>query len=193
MGCGCPRCCLPVDTGRGFRCRRCRVGILYATINGCLEPCRMCNASLPQEDVQAMIRLEEEYVARVETLDKTDIPDVEIVYQAAMDIFENHWMLYVMDTILWEASREKNMADAIEHQRRRIDFRAHYFCRPTFILAWCHEEFGDCIRVQFPHRKWHAIQEFQRAYQMLEILCGTNHQYTASPYNKMCQASSNST
>ena len=31
-------------------------------------------------------------------------------------------------------------------------------------------------------------QEFQRAYQMLAILCGTNHQYTASPYNKLWQA-----
>merc|ERR1712007_43929 len=77
---------------------------------------------------------------------------------------------------------------AIEHQRHRIDFHEHYYCRPTFILAWCHEEFGDCLQNQFPHRKWQYIQEFQRAYQMLAILCGTNHQYTASPYNKLWQA-----
>lgn len=191
--CACSRCSLHVDLGRGFRCRRCRVGILYATTNGCLEPCRMCNVTLPKEDVDTLIKLEQEYVARVETLDKTDVADVEIVYEAALDIFERHWILYVMDTMLWEAQKEgkeKHIPDAIEHQRRRIDFHEHYLCRPTFILAWCHEEFGDCLRNQFPKRKWHAVQEFQRAYQMLEILCGANHQYTASPYNKICQASS---
>ncbi|OLP87769.1 hypothetical protein AK812_SmicGene30988 [Symbiodinium microadriaticum] len=30
-------------------------------------------------------------------------------------------------------------------------------------------------------------QEFQRAYQMLAVLCGSTHQYTASPYNKLWQ------
>merc|ERR1739844_352612 len=94
--------------------------------------------------------------------------------------------------MLWEAHREKALADAMEHQRRRIAFHEHYYCRPTFILAWCREELGDSLQNQFPHRKWNCMQEFQRAYHMLAILCGTNHQYTASPYNKMWQASGNS-
>merc|ERR1712060_499009 len=93
------------------------------------------------------------------------------------------------DTMLWEAYRDKRLPDAIEHQRRRIEFHEHAYCRPTFILAWCHEELGDCLQNQLPHRKWQCIQEFQRAYQMLAILCGNNHQYTASPYNKLWQAS----
>jgi len=188
--CQCPRCRLRVDAGRGFRCRRCRIGILYASVTGVLEPCRVCSASPSKEDMQMLLHLEEEYVLRVESLDKTDVADVETVYQAAIDIFERHWILYVMDTMLWEAHREKNISDALEHQRRRIEFHEHYYCRPTFILAWCHEELGDCLQNQFPHRRWQYIQEFQRAYQMLAILCGTNHQYTASPYNKLWQASS---
>jgi len=188
--CQCNRCRLRVDAGRGFRCRRCRIGILFASVSNSLEPCKVCNASPSQEDMQMLVRLEEEYVCRVENLDKTDVADVETVYQAAIDIFERHWILYVMDTMLWEAYREKNLADAVEHQRRRIEFHEHYYCRPTFILAWCHEELGDCLQNQFPHRKWQFIQEFQRAYQMLAILCGTNHQYTASPYNKLWTASS---
>jgi len=187
--CACSRCSLRVDLGRGFRCRRCRVGILYASADNGLEPCRVCNAAPSQEDTQTLLHLEEEYVLRVENLDKTDVPDVETVYQAAIDIFERHWILYVMDTMLWEAYREKSLADAMEHQRRRIEFHEHYYYRPTFILAWCREELGDSLQTQFPHRKWHFIQEFQRAYQMLAILCGTNHQYTASPYNKLWQAS----
>mmetsp|Transcript_42808 Transcript_42808/g.96669 ORF Transcript_42808/g.96669 Transcript_42808/m.96669 type:complete len:520 (-) Transcript_42808:148-1707(-) len=188
--CQCTRCRLRVDTGRGFRCRRCRIGILYASVTGGLEPCRVCSASPSQEDMNTLLHLEEEYVLRVENLDKTDVSDVETVYQAAIDIFERHWILYVMDTMLWEAYREKSLPDAIEHQRRRIEFHEHYYCRPTFILAWCHEELGDCLQNQMQHRKWQYIQEFQRAYQMLAILCGTNHQYTASPYNKLWNASS---
>jgi len=186
--CACERCALHVDLGRGFRCRKCRIGIIYATATGTLEPCSVCNSCPSAEDTKMLLHFEEEYVVRVEGLDKTDLADVETVYEAAWDIFENHWILYVMDTYLWEGFREKKIQDAIEHQRRRIKYHEHYYNRPTFILAWCHEEFGDCLLNQSPHRKWHYIQEFQRAYHSLAILCGTNHQYTASPYNKLWQA-----
>jgi len=186
--CACPRCKLYVDEGRGFRCRKCRVGVLYATTGSTLEPCRVCNSVPSPDETQMLIHLEEEYVTRVESLDKTDVPDVERVYIAALDIFERHWILYVMDTMLWEAAKEKNIVDSMmEHQRRRIDFHEHYYCRPTFILAWCREEFGDCLNANMPNRKWQCTQEYQRAYQMLAILCGTNHQYTAGPYNKLWQ------
>eukprot|EP00928_Gymnodinium_smaydae_P046370 TRINITY_DN30889_c0_g1_i1.p1 TRINITY_DN30889_c0_g1~~TRINITY_DN30889_c0_g1_i1.p1 ORF type:complete len:531 (-),score=107.33 TRINITY_DN30889_c0_g1_i1:101-1693(-) len=187
--CMCERCKLPVDVGRGFKCRRCRVGILYASSAGSktLEPCHVCTAPPLPEDQNMLLQLEEEYVARVDTLDKNDVADVEAVYQAAIDIFERHWILYIMDTMLWEARREKSLADAVEHQRRRIEFHEHYYCRPTFILAWCHEELGDSLHSLHPTRKWHACQEFTRAYMMLVVLCGNNHQYTASPYNKLWQ------
>lgn len=192
--CMCPRCKLPIDEGRGVRCRKCRLGVLYwktsdTLASDTLEPCNVCTSVMSMEDMQLMLHLEEEYVARIESLDKTDVPDVERVYQAAIDIFERHWILYVMDTMLWEAYKEKNTLEAMEHQRRRIEFHEHYYCRPTFILAWCHEELGDCLHTQFPNRKWQFSSEYQRAYQMLVILCGTNHQYTASPYNKLWQCS----
>jgi len=191
--CACTRCALQVDMGRGFRCRRCRVGILYATKDDKLQPCHVCCASASDEDMKTLLHFEEEYVVRVDNLDKTDVEDVQSVYEAAMDIFERHWILYVMDTYLWEAMREKKLADAIEHQRRRVEFHEHYYCRPTFILAWCHEELGDSLTKQLPHRKWQFVQEFQRAYHMLAILCGTSHQYTASPYNKLYQINGNAT
>lgn len=145
----------------------------------------MCNAIPREDDCANLLRLEQEYVQRVEHLDKTDIKDVELVYNAAMDIFERHWILYVMDTILWEAYKKDRLADAVEHLRRRQDFHENHYLRPTFILAWCHEELGDAVRSQFPERKWQYIQEYQRAYQMLGILCGINHQYTFSPHHKM--------
>mmetsp|Transcript_48367 Transcript_48367/g.90587 ORF Transcript_48367/g.90587 Transcript_48367/m.90587 type:complete len:521 (-) Transcript_48367:104-1666(-) len=188
--CMCPRCSLNVDAGRGIRCQRCRIGILYPQVsNTTFELCRVCGSRPPAEDVAMLLHMEEEYVHRVDNLDKKDLEDVQQVYQAALDIFENHWILYVMDTILWEGHKQKNMTDAMEHQRRRIDFHQHYYFRPTFILAWCHEELGDCMVIQSPNRKWHIVQEFQRAYQMLAILCGSTHQYTASPYNKLWQVS----
>lgn len=190
--CACTRCNLFVDKGRGFRCRRCRVGILYATTTGELQPCHVCLACPSPEDAKMLLHYEEEYVVRVDNLDKNDVADVQTVYEAALDIFERHWILYVMDTYLWEAHREKKIQDAVEHQRRRVEYHEHYYGRPTFILAWCHEELGDCLQNMMPHRKWQCAQEFQRAYQMLAILCGTNHQYTASPFNKLYQVQNGS-
>lgn len=187
--CACTRCALPVDTGRGFRCRKCRIGYIFADLAGKITSCQVCMSTPSQEDMKMLLHFEEEYVARVESMDKTDVADVQIVYEAALDIFERHWILYTMDTYLWEACREKKTPDAIEHQRRRVEFHEHYYNRPTFILAWCHEELGDCLQSQLPHRKWQYVQEFHKAYHMLAILCGTAHQYTASPYNKIHQAS----
>lgn len=187
--CGCTRCVLQVDTGRGFRCRKCHVGILYPGVSGTLERCTVCKTQLAKDDTATLINLEQEYVNRVENLDKTDVADVEAVYAAAMDIFDRHWILYIMDTMLWEAYREKKTLDAMAHQRRRIDYHEHYYCRPTFISAWCHEELGDCVVSKFPHRKWEFKQEYKSAYQSLAILCGSEHQYTASPYNKLLNAS----
>merc|ERR1719218_130086 len=95
-----------------------------------------------------------------------------------------------MDTYLWEAYKGgdgSKMLAAVEHQRRRIEFHEHYYYRPTFILAWCHEELADCLIAQQYTNQW-SLAAYNKAYAMLVILCGTSHQYTASPYNKMCQA-----
>lgn len=189
--CQCERCILQVDMGRGFRCRKCRTGIVYANASGTLEPCHMCSAPVPKEDVTMLLQLEEEYQQRVESLDKTDVADVEAVYEAALEIFDRHWIMYVMDTMLWEAYKEDQLHDAVEHQRLRILFHEHYYCRPTFIFAWSHEELGDAVQSLYPHRKWQQGQAFQRAHQMLAILCGSSHQYTGSPYNKLNQLGGN--
>merc|ERR1711974_514450 len=58
----------------------------YARVAGGLEPCRVCNSAPVQDDVQMLLHLEEEYVLRVENLDKLDVLDVETVYQAAIGI-----------------------------------------------------------------------------------------------------------
>merc|ERR1711972_1078929 len=102
-----------------------------------------------------------------------------------------------MDTMLWEAYKEKGkITEALEHQRRRIDFHEHYYRRPTFILAWCREELADCLNKDGGpehSRRWLCTQEYQRAYHMLAILCGQHHQYALLPYNKLWQLQGSST
>eukprot|EP00928_Gymnodinium_smaydae_P030260 TRINITY_DN22547_c0_g1_i2.p1 TRINITY_DN22547_c0_g1~~TRINITY_DN22547_c0_g1_i2.p1 ORF type:complete len:536 (-),score=92.03 TRINITY_DN22547_c0_g1_i2:103-1710(-) len=201
--CQCRRCQLRVDTGRGFRCPSCGVGALYAAepqhlaspsasaslASSCdgsvLEPCAACGKSPSPDDAAALLRLERDYTSRVESLDKTNVADVELVFQAAVGVFERHWLLYVMDTMLVEAYRGKRPLDALEHQCRRAAFHHHYYARPTFILAWCHEETGDIVQLQYPHRYSELKRQYQFAYHMLSILCGRTHPYTSSPFNKL--------
>mmetsp|Transcript_32829 Transcript_32829/g.94456 ORF Transcript_32829/g.94456 Transcript_32829/m.94456 type:complete len:668 (+) Transcript_32829:48-2051(+) len=102
--CACPRCKLYVDEGRGFRCRKCRVGVLYATTGSTLEPCRVCNSVPSQDMTQKLIRDEQKYVLLVENLDKKDVPNIDKVYVAALDIFNRHWICCAMDTMRWEAA-----------------------------------------------------------------------------------------
>lgn len=194
FSCTCPRCEARVDKSRGFRCRTCGGGLHFAskkpaTKEGLdyvnqdswtLEPCNVCHILPSESEIAERINLEGQYVARVECLDKTDVADVQLVYEAAMEIFDQHWMLYVMDTILWEAHKAEKKLDAMEHLRNRIRFHGHHYARPTFIFAWCHEEYGDCLQAMFPHRKWQMKEEYFEAMQMLAILCGRSHQYTQS-------------
>lgn len=185
--CACERCNKVIDTGRGFKCRTCKFGVMFATANDCFTPCNSCGIMTSAEETRILLHHEEEYVVRVDNLDKTDLVDVRAVYDAADQIFEKHWILYVMDTYLWDGSREKDVVSAIEHQRRRIDFHQHYYFRPTFILAWCHEELGDCLNNQKLNKRFFT-QAYNKAYNMLAVLVGANHQYTASPWQKLYAA-----
>jgi len=206
--CMCSRCKLTTDVGRGFKCRSCNVGVCHveklkdnelpsggstsSSLNYRMLECNVCRHVSPDEEQRQFLKLEEEYVARVESLDKNDVQDVLQVFQAAIEIFDKHWILYVMDTYLWEAYRESSTwLTAIQHQQRRIMFHQHYYFRPTFILAWCHEELGDAFEKVVKCYRWDIGSEYQQAFHMLKVLCGMNHQYTQSPqikYNNLQQA-----
>ena len=43
-----------------------------------------------------------------------------------------------MDTILWEGRRQKHAMEAMEHQRRRIDFHQHYYFRCSNAISCFH-------------------------------------------------------
>lgn len=195
--CGCSRCEQKVDLARGFQCRQCRLGVCYYSDGDVLTACHVCGKHAKKEDTTMLITLEGQYVQRVDCLDKTDLADVQVVLKAAVEIFENHWMIYVMDTMLWEGTNrnkgekadEKKAAKAIElkegvrHQQRRIAFHLHCYPRPTFIIAWAHEELADSMTDLGIPDRWRLL-DYQKAYFMLVILCGKSHQYTQSPFYK---------
>lgn len=191
--CACERCIEIIDYARGFRCGKCKTGSCYYTTEGpeeMLTKCKMCNFVYSKIEVKSLMETEESYCTRVENLNKTDIPDVELVYSAALDPFAEHWCLYCMDTILFESYRDKgNFLEASEHQQRRIHFHNSVFPRVTFILAWAHEELADMLqRVNRSGQRqgnlavWMA--RYRQATGMLSILCGPTHVYTQGPQNK---------
>jgi len=102
--CACSRCKLYVEECRGFRCRGCSVGVWHANTANILEPCRVCNSVPSQDMTQKLIRDEQKYVLLVENLDKKDVPNIDKVYVAALDIFNRHWICCAMDTMRWEAA-----------------------------------------------------------------------------------------
>lgn len=188
--CACPRCSLEVDTGRGFLCRRCALGSwFFNTKTKGLETCNVCSGNATEEEVTTLLGCEDEYVTRVENLDKKDLEDILAVHNAAVAFFRQHWVVFVLDTLLWDIYRETDkLADGIEHQHRRMLFHQQHYNRPTFVLAWIHEELGDIAANRWPERAWQYHVEYKAALSMLQILCGGQHAYTISPLTKLTAA-----
>ena len=83
--------------------------------------------------MKGILSCEQEYIDRVENIDKKDLEDICLVNQAAVDFFRQHWVLFVLDSLLWDIFREKpgKWEDAMEHLHRRIRFHKSYYNRPT--------------------------------------------------------------
>jgi len=188
--CCCERCEEPIDYARGFRCVRCRSGVCYYAVSSTTESgdsltsCKLCNFVFPEQEVKTLIQTETSYANRVESLDKTDIADVELVFNAAIDPFVDHWVLYVMNTILFENCRDKELIEqSSRHQLERIRFHNLVFPRVTFILAWAYEAQADMLQKE-PKEVCHRIQLYRQVTAMFSILCGPTHVYTQGPQNK---------
>lgn len=183
FACACDRCALRTDIGRGFRCPQCRIGICYVLTRpsgNTLAPCSICAASPMPEETSTLFQLEEEHVNRLANLNEADVANVDSAYQSAIGIFDRHWILYDMDTILWEAYKETNMLAATEHLRRSIEFHEHYYSRPTQSLAWCYRQLGDALQAQSQYQAWQHIQAFQKSCQLVDIVFGEHYKYALS-------------
>lgn len=121
--CGCTRCILQIDLARGFRCLKCRSGAHYYVENSPaqqLTACDVCAELCRDSEREQCLQLEPEYVQRIESLDRSNVQDVELVYNAALDFFhDNHWCVFACDQMLWEYYREKDSEVAMLHLKGR--------------------------------------------------------------------------
>lgn len=91
-----------------------------------------------------MISSNHRYINRIENLSKSDVRDIETVYNATLDFFhENHWCVFVCDGLLAEHYKEKDLSLSLLHQHKKMAYHAKVYSRPTFVWAWGLEEMAD--------------------------------------------------
>ncbi|XP_055388444.1 uncharacterized protein LOC129617011 [Condylostylus longicornis] len=157
-------------------------------------------------DIAKYLEFETAYITRLEETDKTDLADAEAVYAEAQRVFSQHWVLYLLDGILFDAYRENEQwMEATMHQTNRIQYATQAIPHATFTLAWLHEERGDAASnsAETPvsgflrweaHRDFAApfwflrnliCQSYETAMNMMIVLTGWHHSYTISAGQKL--------
>ncbi|PHJ22318.1 apical complex lysine methyltransferase [Cystoisospora suis] len=194
--CQCIRCAAPVDSARGFRCPLCGTGAMFfKTDDGVTtsSACTICQAFPSDETIQEYLDFEQAYVDRLSETDKSDMQDAELVYNQATRVFSQHWVLYQLNTILFEGYRDAgNYEAAAIHQTERIKYVSQVMPLASYTLAWLYEEMGDVMTNQADeagtqvsnHRLNIISRHFEDAYNLLYILCGEEHDYTVAALTK---------
>ncbi|KAF7459344.1 apical complex lysine methyltransferase [Cryptosporidium felis] len=197
--CQCERCNNPTDLSRGLKCASCGVGSMFFKDdeNGITRSskCSVCRSQPDREIIDSYTDLESQYIARLEETDKNDIEDVEAVYQEAQKVFTQHWIMYELDTMLFEAYKEsQQFSFALSCLYNRLNFVRSVLPDCTYTLAWITEELGDILSVlqeerhEGKSRTNQEISAIQRYYYdtwcYLSILTGPNHHFTIAAKNK---------
>ncbi|KAK9172947.1 SET domain protein [Cryptosporidium meleagridis] len=197
--CQCERCNNPTDLSRGLKCASCGVGSMFfkEDENGITRSsrCSVCRSQPDREIIDSYTDLESQYVARLEETDKSDVEDVEAVYQEAQKVFTQHWIMYELDTMLFEAYKEsQQFSFALSCLYNRLNFVRNVLPDCTYTLAWITEELGDILSIlQDEYHKGKSktnqeISAIQRYYYdtwcYLSILTGPNHHFTVAAKNK---------
>eukprot|EP00392_Amoebophrya_sp_AT5.2_P001267 g1269.t1 len=121
-----------------------------------LTACDVCGEPCTDFAAKQCLNLEPEYVHRIEALEKTNIQDIELVYNATLDFFhEHHWCVFVCEQILSEYYTEtkRDVKAAMTHQRNRITFHERVFGRPSFIWAGDLEALADNLQKQIKEQE----------------------------------------
>ncbi|OII77770.1 hypothetical protein cand_014090 [Cryptosporidium andersoni] len=190
--CQCSRCSDPVDLSRGLRCASCGVGTVFFKDNETGETlstsCNVCKTCPHQDIILSYTDLESQYILRLEETDKTDIEDIENVYIEAQKVFTQHWIMYELDTMLFEAYKDIQQYDnALPCLYNRLNYVRSTFPDCTYTLAWITEELGDILSIQYnenklSHKSNHQLAAIQRNFYdtwcYLSILTGPNHHFT---------------
>ncbi|CDJ65698.1 hypothetical protein, conserved [Eimeria necatrix] len=101
----------------------------------------------------------------------------------------------MLDTILFEGYRAcGDYEAAYTHQLRRLEYVNAVMPVASYSLAWLHEELGDVLVSRQQQRSSCrdsrlrlAGRHFEDAYNLLHILCGPAHEYTAAAAAKRNQ------
>ncbi|OEH76140.1 set domain-containing protein bromodomain-containing protein [Cyclospora cayetanensis] len=194
--CGCSRCVDPVDKARGFRCPTCGTGSMYFKTDDEVttsSPCSVCRTVPVDATIEQYVTFETAYADRLADTNKNDMPDAEMVYEQASRVFTRHWILFQLDTILFEGYRAAgDYESAYVHQMHRLEYVSAVLPLPSYSLAWLYEEMGDVLwsRVQAKGKPYAnsrlriAGRHFEDAYNLLYILCGPEHEYTTAAATK---------
>lgn len=149
--CECSRCILTEDHARGFLCKVCHFGMVsfyYDRVTQTLNsiPCTMCEYKFTSQDVEEYLDLERAYVARVETIDPSDLADIQLVYNHARNVFKQHWCIYQLQTLLFECYKERGIFDQTRYyMQQRLVYVDQVMKRPLYCVAFMYEEFADML------------------------------------------------
>lgn len=209
--CQCSRCQDSCDGARGFRCPCCGAGTTFfrtekapddtiAEGTTSATPCTLCNRTPSPKTIQKYLIFEDAYIARLDETDKTDLPDAELVYSEAQRVFNQHWVLHALDTVLFDAYRDASHWEAAAtHQQHRIQYVSQVMPKASYSLAWLYEELGDMysntVSTSFHSRsvpitgyqKNILAAQYETAMNILFVLCGSQHTYTLAAHRRLSQ------
>ncbi|ORM39484.1 Acyl-CoA-binding domain-containing protein 6 [Babesia sp. Xinjiang] len=196
--CACPRCIETVDTSRGFLCKLCHYGRVnfyedQSSRQMASMPCTLCEYRYNALDIKEYLDLERAYVERIEGIDSTDLWDIQQVYNNARNVFNQHWCLYQLQTLLFECYKERGDTELARfYMQQRIFFADSVMRRPLYCVAFMYEEFADMLVTSAALDMEKAelddvevdvdllsttMDSYFRAAALLAVLSGYNHPY----------------
>eukprot|EP00919_Chromeraceae_sp_WS-2016_P038918 GHVR01092899.1.p1 GENE.GHVR01092899.1~~GHVR01092899.1.p1 ORF type:complete len:510 (-),score=103.76 GHVR01092899.1:263-1792(-) len=214
--CNCSRCVSQSEPAREFRCQVCGVGChefktthTYthtqtedetSEAHTVVTTCSTCMSEPTDEEVSHFIELESLYRDRLLECEKNDLPDLECVYAEAVKVFCTHWIIFALESMMFEAFKDQGRhAEALYMSGRRTHFLRTTCPLPTYTLAWSLEEHGDVaaglcgIDASYTlttnslftsHYKNIMVRSYDEAACYMKILCGVDHDYTRSARDK---------
>ncbi|KAL8446569.1 hypothetical protein Emed_005023 [Eimeria media] len=178
------------------RCATCGTGSMFFKTDDDVttsSPCTLCGTVPSEDTINEYVTFETAYAERLAETSKNDMPDAETVYEQATRVFTRHWILFQLDTILFEGYRAAGDYEAAYvHQTHRLNYVTEVLPLASYSLAWLYEEMGDVLwsRIQAKGKPYAdsrlrmAGRHFEDAYNLLYILCGPDHEYTSAAASK---------
>ncbi|EKX73783.1 conserved hypothetical protein [Theileria equi strain WA] len=203
--CQCNRCSESLDVSRGFLCKNCHFGSIFLIYNKGSKlvsaPCTLCRYRFSEAEITEYIDLERAYSYRIDCIDKSDLYDILQVYDHAKNVFKQHWLLYQLQTLLYDYYKGKgNFEQAKFYLLDRLSYADKTITGPLYCIAFMYEELADILtslsnineetlkigNPSFDVGTLNMIMTYYfNAAALLAVLCGYNHPYYCSVVN--CQ------